>query len=341
MSEIALPRSCASCGQTSCKLNVEKGLAQSAMSTTSFVLDEVWPEFARHVAAIAKSGDQLLAPGVFGKAAVSRYRWGKSTSHAATWQTLRRHFFMRSVASKPGAVRQQTYLKHDQLVAEALAKYIDYRARHLVVAQTWLPWLHKAGVLGGRSYDVVMSRYPINEIHRRLDEAAGQFAGSGTISDFRASAELLDLERLALSAARNIITPHHGVASLYPGKAVLLEWQRPAATHVATGRRVAFLGPTIARQRIDIVREIARRLPEPLVVFGNDLEGCDFWSGIPIERRQRVGAWMADLGAIIHPASMTTQPRVLLQAIAQGVKVYAGDGCGLKPGDYLPVSQFR
>jgi hypothetical protein len=50
--------------------------------------------------------------------------------------------------------------------------------------------------------------------------------------------------------------------------------------------------------------------------------------------------WLDGIGAILHPAAMTHQPRALLQAIANGVRVYATPACGLAPADYLPLDCF-
>ncbi len=334
MTDHVLLRSCASCGELTCKLNIERRAAVQATAKTTFILDDVWPEYAHYVSASAKAGDQLVAPGFLGKPLLSRYRWPGAVSHAATLQTLQRHIAMRRVAAKSGAVRQKTYLLFDRLIAETLAQHIDYRARHLVVAQTWLPGLEAAGVLGGRSFDVIMSRYPMAMIHSKLDQVADHFETSKTVSDFRADEEWVSREAAALERARSIITPHHGIAALFPDQALLLNWHRPSAKPFQPGRRVAFLGPTIARQRIDIVRDIAKRLPEPLIVMGAELEGRDYWSGIAIERRSRDDNWLNGVGAIIHPAAMTNQPRALLQAIANGVAVYAADGSGLASADY-------
>ena len=245
---------------------------------------------------------------------------------------------MRRVAKASGAVRQRTYLEHDRRLARRLAAAIDYRARHLVVAQAWLPWFEETGVLGGRTYDVVMGRYPLTKIHRLLDEAAAKMGSSATIADFRASAELVEREARLLSRARRIFTPHAGIASLFPNQAVPLAWHIPKASSPKKGHRVAFLGPTIARQRPDIACSLVARLEEPLVVFGPILE--DFWGGLRIERRTMDDRWLDGIGAILHPATLTHQPRALLEALANGVTIYATATCGLANGDYLPLNRF-
>jgi hypothetical protein len=303
----------------------------------TWVLDSSWPETASMVAASFGPHDQLIAPGMFG-AWPARYRWPIAAQHRALLATVRRHWSMRRVTKASGAQRQQTYLRHDRLLAQQLAKSIDYRSRHLVVAQAWLPWLDEAGVLGGRSFDVVMSRYPFGEVHRLLDQAAGEMGESATIADFRAPAELVDREAGLLSRARRIYTPHHDIASLFPTQAVVLSWHRPAAGRRSLGTRAAFLGPTIARQRPDIARRLAAELDEPLVVFGSILE--PLWDGVRIERRQWSPGWLDGIGAILHPATLTHEPRALLEARANGIAIHATKTCGLPHSDYSPIEQF-
>jgi hypothetical protein len=332
------PRSCASCDETGCAMHLAHGVAAPEAASTAWVLDGLWPEYAS-MAAMARPEDQLLAPGLWG-ARPGRYAWPGPVRHAAGRATFGRHLAMRRVAKAAGGVRQRAYLKHDRLVARALARRIDWRAGHLVVAQTLLPWLDEAGALGGRSFDVLMSRYPLAEIHRRLDAAAAELGPSATIGDFRAEAGLAARESALLARARRIVTPHHGLAALFPKQALRLAWHRPPPLPAAPGDRAAFLGPTIARQRPDLVRALAASLPAPLVVFGPMLEGADVWAGVAIERRDFGPRWLDGIGAILHPATLTAQPRRLLQAAANGIALYANEECGLDPADWRPLAAF-
>lgn len=303
----------------------------------AWVLDDVWPETASMLAASAGPADQLVAPGVFG-AWPPRYAWPMAARRPAALATARRHWAMRRVAQASGALRQPAYLAHDRLLARALAGSVDYRARHLVVAQAWLPWLDEMGAFGGRSFDVVMSRYPFGEIHRLLDEAAAEMGPSATIADFRAPHELVEREARLMMRARRIYTPHHGIAGLFPHQAVQLAWHKPAVRRRKPGNRIAFLGPTMARQRPDVVRRLVSGLREPLVVFGPILE--PMWDGLPIEARRRDQDWLDGIGAILYPATVTHEPRALLEARAASVAVYATEACGLDPSDYLPLDAF-
>ena len=334
------PRSCASCDETGCAMNRRHRVDFAIPARTAWVMDEVWPEAASMAAAALRPGDQLIAPGLSG-ARPARYSWPAPAEHRATLATARRHLAMRRVAKASGGVRQRTYLEHDRSLARALARAIDFRAGHLVVAQAWLPWLDEAGALGGRSYDVVMGRYPMAHIHAKLDAVAAETGASPTIADFRADAALVARESALLERARAIVTPHHGLANLFGEKAMRLAWHRPAPIARREGNRTAFLGPTITRQRPDIVRRLAAGLDEPLIVFGAMLAGADYWQGVPIERRQFGPGWLDDIGAILHPAALTAEPRRLLQAVANGVKVYATAECGLDPADYLPIREFQ
>jgi hypothetical protein len=331
------PKSCATCDETSCAMNAAGRIDIRVADKTAYILDDVWPEYASYVQASRQPHDQVIAPGLFGAPRLARYRWPGVVDHRATVATTNRHRIMRAVAAKSGAERQAAYLKRDEAIANALVRHIDYRADHLVVAQAWLPWLARSGALGGRTYDVLMSRFPFADIHRRLDEAAQDYGASPTIADFRAADVLIETERQALHDARKIITPHRAIAALFPAQALVLAWHRPAARCARSGTRTAFLGPTIARQRPDIARLFAHDLGEPLIVFGSNHESADFWAGIASEQRPFDANWLDDVGTIIHPATMTTQPRALLQAIANGVTVHATSACGLASDDYRPL----
>ena len=333
------PASCATCGNADCRLSfVSRDIAPVA-ERAAFVLDEMWPELRDYVTRVAKPDDQVVFPGLMGRT-LPRYAWGRGRT-AGGLETARRHMVMRKVARAAGAVRQPAYLEADRQLATALGRRIDYRARHVVVSQTFLPYLWRDGVLGGRSFDVLITRYPLRELQARLDAVAALYPQSPTIADFRAPEALVADEAEALTAARRLVSPHHHIAESFGDRAVWLDWQRPASGVRRTGERVAFLGPAIARQGAHAVRELAAGLTAPLIVFGSDLEGAGFWRGIDVERRTFAPGWMDDIGAILHPAAVTHVPRRLIEAAAHGVAIYAEPTCGLAPGQFLPLSAFR
>ncbi len=331
------PLSCASCGVSACGMHQRHGGADTDIQLrTAWLLDDVWPEYASYVAATKGEDDQIIAPGLFGRALPRRYGWGAGAHHIGTIATAARHWAMRRTRQAAGHVRQRAYLTHDRRLALRLAGTIDFRVRHLVIAQCWLPSLAEAGVLGGRSYDVLMSRYPFADIHRLLDKAAGEMGpmADGTISDFRAPDALVRQEMQALAGARRIITPHHGIAALSPFQALTLAWHQPPKRKRRAGNRTAFLGPSLARQRPDLAKAAARGLSEPLILFG---QAAPIWADCPVESRRLDAAWLDDIGAILHPATMTAQPRRLLEALAHGVTIHATPECGLAATDFTPL----
>lgn len=332
------PESCASCARTDCHLSFVSRRIEPVAERAAFVVDEVWPEHRQFVAEQFKGDDQLIAPGLPGQTP-ARYDWGVGQG-AARWATVARHLSMRQVAKARGAVRQAAYLRADEAIAVALARQIDYRARHLVVSQTFLPFLWREGVLGGRSFDVLMTRYPLSELHARLDDFHRRYPDSDTIGDFRAPDALVNAEADALAAARRIVTPHHDIAEGFADRAVWLDWHRPQVRTRLSGRRVAFLGPVITRQGAREARDLARGLEQPLVVFGSELEGAGFWDGIAVEKRVMGPGWLDGIGSILHPAAITHAPRRLVEAVAHGVTVFAHPTCGLAPGQYRPVESF-
>ena len=332
------PRSCATCGVSECRLSHVRRGVEPLPERTSFVLDEAWPEHRALVRETAGPADQVLIPGVPG-ARIDRYGWGLG-SPVASRATLLRHIAMRRVASARGAVRQAAYCAADERLAKAMGRRLDFRARHVVVSQTLLPFLWRQGLLGGRSFDVLLTRFPMADLHARLDHFANAHPTSSTLDDFRAPDGLVRAEADALAEARQVITPHHYLARTFGQRGRRLEWERPQPRPRRPGTRVAFLGPTIARQGAYEVRDIAADLTQPLIVFGSDLEGPDFWKGVEIERRRMDARWLDDLGVILHPAAMTSAPRRLIEAVTHGVRVYALETCGLAPSDWRPFSTY-
>lgn len=342
MSTAAHPRSCASCDMTSCALHIGHGpLIESVSGKTSWLLDDAWPEYSSYLARIAGPDDQILAPGLFGAARITRYDWAHpATSHTATLATARRHWSMRRVATAAGSVRQQAYATSDKRMATALAKAVDYRSEHLVIAQAWLPWLDRLGLLGGRSFDVLMSRYPLADIHARLDAAARDYAEppDPSIADFRAPDDLVEIEQRLLVRARRIVSPHDDICTLFADRATRLAWHRPAKTFPKPGQRTAFIGTTLPRDRPDLAAQWASRSTDSLIIFASASPDHPVWQGSAVEHRPWSPSWLDDIGTIVHPATMTTQPRRLLQALANGVTVHATPACGLPSTDYCGLS---
>lgn len=342
MTAAAHPRSCASCDMTSCALHIGHGaLVGSVNGRTSWLLDDAWPEYASYLARIAAPDDQILAPGLFGAARIARYEWlHTATRHAATLATARRHWSMRRVAAAAGSVRQRAYAMSDKRLSIALAKAVDYRSEHLVVAQAWLPWLDRLGLLGGRSFDVLMSRYPLGDIHERLDAAARDYGGppDPSIADFRAPDDLVEAEQRLLGQARQIVSPHHDICVQFGDRAVRLAWHLPAKSFPKPGQRTAFIGTTLPRDRPDLAALWAAGNNRSLVLFGSASPRHPVWKNVQVEHRPWTSAWLDDIGSIVHPAIMTAQPRRLLQALANGVTIHATSTCGLPPTDYRDLT---
>lgn len=332
------PESCAECGRVDCRLSFARRGHVGCDAMTAFVLDAVWPEHREYVQRTRRPPDQVLAPAGFGPLR-ARYDWEGATRVAGI-ETLARHLRLRRLARAGGGLRQAANLRSDAAIAAALAARLDYRARRIVVSQTLLPHLWLNGVLGGRAFDVLMTRYPLQAIQEGLDAAAKRTPGAASLRDFRAPRAVVDAETEALKSADRLITPHADLQRRFGARAEALDWTQPEAPLRRRGTRVAFLGPTIARQGADQVREIARSLPAPLIVFGEHLEGPEFWRGAPIESRSLGPGWLDDIGSILHPALITNAPRRLLEARAAGVAVYATLTCGLPRSEWRPFESF-
>ena len=323
-------RSCASCAQTDC---FRHETAPVLSGRRAFLLDEMWPEFIEHLktAAIPDVWIGCPRPGRLPDA----LRHGAPGLAGARWPALRRSLDVRRAA--PGAAARRAALAGAAAIAHRLADQLPPDATDLVVAQSFLPHLWRAGHLGGRRFSVLMTRPPLETIQERLNAAFDGHPDRATLADYRTDPSLVRWEAEALAAAEQLVTPHAEIASLFPGRGLRLEWHRPAQTFAARPggarpRRIAFPGPTLARKGAFEVRDVARLLDLEVVPLGAELEGPDFWAGVKVIRpdpSRASSAWLAGVDAVVQPALMEEQPRRLLAALAAGIPVLATRACGL------------
>jgi VanW like protein len=326
------PRGCDSCNAEDCdQHNTSEAKAARAplQPQRAFVLEECWPELEAWVGHTRQAGDMLLFPMARG-----RYAWesaGFAHVGTATLSTLLRSLQARQKRTPPQ--RRAAQLAGARSLAAALGRQLPYEATHLVVSQTLLPSLWEAGWLGGRTFDVLLTRAPLEVLHRQLDQALRRRPEARLLGDFRAPEALVALEQEALAAAQTLITPHSGLAALFPGRCQKLAWHLPTvamAWKPGATRTIAFAGPTAARKGAYAVRDAARALGLTVRLRGSELEGSGFWDGVKIERTETLAAWLEGVQCVVQPAIAEDAPRPLLYALAAGAPVLASAACGLE-----------
>jgi len=331
---------CLTCGVTSCfRHPTATRNHPSSAGHAAWLLDGVWPEFAEWCHRHAKEGDRWFTPLDGARWNRPNYAWrpnvGADIRHE-TWHTLVRSWRQRRLPTQ-GAIRQKFLLKAQRDLAEAFARQLSPEARHVVVSQTLLPHLWRAGHLGGRTFDVLANRWPLEELQARLDAAAQRHPGSETLVDFRADEDVVDAEREALQAAARVITPHRAIASHFGARALLLEWNTPSTNgrieDRSTKPRWFFPASALARKGIHELVAVLDGGNEELWVLGKAREG----RGDPLHGKSFRSSSATDwrhCTAVVLPAWVEHEPRVALRALAHGVPVIASRACGL-PGHPL------
>ncbi|PRP90337.1 Vancomycin B-type resistance protein VanW [Enhygromyxa salina] len=331
--------SCMSCDQP-CEYARPPGTSITR-GRRSWLVDGVWPEYAAYLKAHARPEDQLLMPIDGELLRRPRYAWpgarvGRRKQFPAL--TLARSLRSRQLASQ-GAARQRALLEHERRLAAAMAAALEPVDTELVVAQTLVPHLWRAGALGGRRVEVLMQRLPLSELQAQLDEAHARNPGSPTLADFRADPVLVEAEAEALDAAAQILSPHASVAECFPDKARKLDWSRPKpgrkrrAPRAPGPPRLLLPSATVARKGAGELREaLAGGERAQLWIAGRELEGPGFWSaseaaGVRVVHGQ--SPELSEVDALVLPAWVEHQPRALLRAVAAGVPVIASGACGL------------
>lgn len=326
---------CLTCGVTSC-FRHPSAIRQHAAASghTAWLLDGCWPEFDEWCQRHAHDGDHWLTPMDGHRWKKSNYAWSLPAGalrHHATFETLKRSFLQRRLPAQ-GAVRQKFLLEAQRQLAENFASRIDPKARHLVVSQTLLPHLWKAGHLGGRTFDVLVNRWPLVELQARLDTAARAHPESDTLADFRAAPELVRAETEALAAAARLVTPHRAIAATFGSRALLVDWKFPTRSHQSTVSNHDpiwfFPASALGRKGIHELAAALRGVAGELLVLGAATEGSvDPLSGIR-HRRASVSE-LSSATAVVIPAWIEQEPRLALRALAMGIPVVASSACGL------------
>jgi hypothetical protein len=327
------PNSCMTCGVGEC-FRSEKTDDAIDFGGTAFLLDEFSAEFDEYIRQTRTKKDFLFVPLDGKRFKKANYAWetkGFAKIRQSLFVTLARSYQSRKLAAQ-GAARQKSLLAMAEKLAESYAGQLTFDATHVVVSQNLLPFLWQNGHLGGRTFDVLMTALPINELQKRLDFAAALHAESKTLGDFRAEKRLLEAEAEALGSARKIITPHAEIASLFAEKAERLGWQMPKSREIERNRRekftVVFPAATVGRKGCYELREALRDLDIKLVTLGAIIEEADFWRGFDWEKGGNDWLERADLVAL--PAFVEHKPRRLLQAAACQIPVIVSRACGVE-----------
>lgn len=321
--------SCATCGQEVCHHwhEVERDLSEGRMA---FLIDQWWPEYVQLFDREDYRESILFRPLDGKRWKRPRYdcpveRFGSVRNF--TLPALLRGLRQRRLAEQ-GAARQAALLDAAEELAQAYARALTFDVKHLVISQSLLPFLWRDGILGGRTFEVLMNRLPMSEIHARLDAVSARHPERKLLSDFRAPEELIQAEDQALKAVSRIFTCHAEIAR-GSERAVLLEWPSVSPMRWTSGSAIVFPGPTVARKGAYEVREAARRLDLEVILLGSELEGDDFWVGVKTRRAPRDSNWLEGVLGVVQPAVLEDRPIALLKALASGCPVIATAACGL------------
>ncbi len=333
---------CLACGMMEC-FRHPAATAAHAPSTghSAFLLDASWPEFDRWCRSHAREGDRWFVPLDGRRWNKPNYRWspphGVTVRHA-TLTTLLRSFRQRRLPAQ-GAGRQLSLMAGEASLARRYAEMLDPECRHVVVSQNLLPHLWKTGALGGRSFDVLINRWPVEELQRRLDLAKRAHPGSTTLADFRADPGLLQAENAALAAAARLITPHRAMAACFGTRAWLLDWEMPTGIPrtAAPAATVLFPASPLGRKgAFELAAAFRAGIEAELLITGRANEGAaDPFADI--HTRHGSAADLSRAAALVLPAWIEHQPRLALLALASGVPVVATDACGLPEHPLLHV----
>jgi hypothetical protein len=329
---------CESCGNTRCFRHDPPTIKLETRSATAFLLDNAWPEFKEYVATHHAETDMLAIPMDGTRWRKPQYAWPTArfkSVQTATFATLVRAARSRQLAAQ-GAARQRAMLDGAAALAKELRKSLTSEIDVVCISQSMLPFLWKAGALGGRRIHVLMTQLPIRAMEAALDRAFTLHPESMTLHDFRAEPWLVEAEDQALANAEQIVTPHAGIAALFRAKATLLDWIMPPRTAAKASTRpterptILFPSSTLGRKGAYELREALHGMDVRLLLGGRVLENEKFWDGFDVEFGSPGD--LANVSLVAQPSIVESQPRNLLRAIAAGVPIVTTPESGLHAG---------
>jgi hypothetical protein len=345
---VALPpssaNSCLACGVISCFRQQQPTVLAGR---TAYLVDDYWPEFDRYIQSTRTDRDYLLLPVDGQRLRKANYAW-QTGGFDRVWQhrsilalRVAQSYLLRLVDQ--GAKYQKLLLGQSVYLAKIYSRSLTTDSTHLVVAQSLLPHLWRAGYLAGRSFDVLMTALPMDRLQQRLDQGAACYPHSPTLNNFRVSTELAIAEIAALQQARQLITPHAELANLWPHKTRQLDWvmpvnkamdktelSQPAPISVQNISPVLVLpSASIGRKGIYELRSAIAGLDIQLIIAGGELEDPDFWQGYWVEYQPSYQQALVRADIVVAPAWVEHQPRRLLQSIAHGIPTICSTACGL------------
>ena len=337
---------CYSCGNFECFKHPDRTSIEQERAITTYILNEKWSEYDNYIKTISTDKDFFILPLLKNKFIKSnRYDWTIKNSKnvkATSLAAMQRALLLR-LASKTQSNIFSLSLHLDKRVAKAAAELIPIESTHLIISQNLLPFLWEQGVLGGRTFDVLMTRLPMEKLHQRLDIAHKLFPESKTLNDFRASQTLIDLENIALTKSRQIITPHKEIADIFNNKSIKLDWILPTITNKQSiGDKILFPASALGRKGAYEIKQLAKELNLCVVLTGQAKEDKNFWDGVKTEF---AGSNPLDnIRLVVYPTYVEHQPRLLLKALTTGIPVITTAACGLSPTDNLtliPIGDYE
>lgn len=331
---------CYSCGNFACFKHPDRTSVKQVIATTTFILDEKWPEYDEYIKELATDSDSFILPIKQNKfIKTNRYSWSAAKSRKTKTTNFQGIYRALKIRFSPKNNVFELSLLLDRKIAFAAARKIPVDSTHLVISQNLLPFIFEIGALGGRTYDVLMTRLPIEKLHERLDYALSNHPESPTLKDFRASKELIELENKALTKARKIITPHSEIANIFNNKVVKLNWFIPSSSDKQSkGNNVLFPASAVGRKGAYEIRRLAKELKLNLIISGRTIESANFWEDLNTEN---FNGDFTQIGLIVYPTFIENQPRQILKAISKGIPVITTSACGLDRSDQVEIVELN
>lgn len=157
---------CYTCGNQVCILNNPK-INIKNISKTTYVVDEYSPEYENYINNYSEDNSTIILP-FFKRQQIKNDNksWTIHKGEVITYSIIEIYQCIKYKFKKGNIFKLS--LEKNSGVVEKIEKLIPIETTHLVISQNLLPYFIEYNLTGGRTFDVLMYRYPIGILQKKV-----------------------------------------------------------------------------------------------------------------------------------------------------------------------------
>ncbi|CAG5083201.1 VanW family protein [Parvicella tangerina] len=318
---------CHSCGNKTCIKSIFK---QQPTHSRAFIIESDRPEWIKFVGDQMNANDYLID--LTGKSLFSNHSRNIKLNNQPLLDKV-----VARLQKKSDIFKEK--MSQDLKLAKRIQKILPIEVTHITVSQDLALHFQELGVFGGRTFQILMTRLPLQQLHKRLDYAFQIHPYSPTLTNYRASDLLVELEQKILLNAHKLITTHQEIAKLHQKKTVLIDFEQSlgVSNSLVNTNRLNVLLPhsALARKGIYEVLKLQREHSFHLIIGGKSVDQNGMLDHIDYSH---FDGDFSKVDLIISPTYVEHYPKLILEGLAAGIPAIVSEAVGLSKVSHQEIT---